>query len=140
MRPVIRSILAVVVGFVLASVVMMAVEAVNGRLLYPELGRAAAGMTDRQAIRQLLAAAPVGAFLVVILGWALGSAAGGFAAASIGARSPLGHALAVGVLLTLGGIANNLMLPPPLWFWIVGLIVFLPAAYVGSRLAPRRAT
>jgi hypothetical protein len=37
MWAVIRSILAVIVGFVAASVVMMIVETANGRLLYPEL-------------------------------------------------------------------------------------------------------
>jgi hypothetical protein len=37
MWAVIRSILAVIAGFVVASVVMMIVETANGRLLYPEL-------------------------------------------------------------------------------------------------------
>jgi hypothetical protein len=44
----------------------------------------------------------------------------------------------LGVLLTLAGVANNLMLPPPLWFWIASLIVLLPAAYLGARLAQAR--
>jgi len=75
----------------------------------------------------------------VLFGWALGSLVGGFAAAWIGKRSPVGHALVLGGLLTLAGIANNLMLPPPLWFWVAGLAVFFPAAYAGARLAPRPA-
>ena len=140
MREGFRSVVAVVAGFVLASVIMTAVEFVNGHHVYPELGKMAEGMTDREAIRQLLASAPAGALLVVILGWILGSLAGGFAAAWIGRRSPVGHSLVLGGLLTLAGIANNLMIPPPLWFWIAGLVVFLPAAYAGGRLAPRRAT
>jgi hypothetical protein len=41
-------------------------------------------------------------------------------------------------LLTLAGIANNLMIPPPGWFWIPTLVAFLPAAHAGARLAPRR--
>jgi hypothetical protein len=137
MRPMLRSILAVVAGFVVASVVMMVVETVNGRFLYPELGKLAKGMTDREAIRNLLTDAPVGAFLVVILGWVLGSLAGGCAAAWIGRRAPLGHALVLGGFLTLAGIANNLMVPPPLWFWIAGPVVLIPATYAGALLAPR---
>jgi hypothetical protein len=39
----------------------------------------------------------------------------------------------------LAGVANNLMLPPPFWFWIATFAVFLPATYVGARLVPRRA-
>ena len=44
----VRSILAVIAGFVAASAVMMVIEAVNGPVLYPELGKMAEGMTDRQ--------------------------------------------------------------------------------------------
>ncbi len=134
-----RSAAAVVAGFVLASIVMTIVEFINGHLIYPELGRAAQGVTDRDAIRQLFASAPAGAFLVVLFGWALGSVAGGLVAAWIGRRAPVGHALVLGGLLVLAGISNNLMLPPPVWFWISGLVVLLPAAYAGGRLAPATA-
>jgi hypothetical protein len=41
-------------------------------------------------------------------------------------------------LLTLAGVANNLTIPPPLWFWIVSLVVLIPAAYFGARLARLR--
>lgn len=138
MRKVIRSVLAVIAGFVAASAVMMLIETANGRVLYPELGRLAQGMTDREAIRVLLANAPVGAFLVVLLGWVLGSLVGGFLAARIVWNAPVAHALVLGGLLTLAGIANNFMLPPPGWFWIPSVVVFLPAAYAGARLAPRK--
>ena len=137
MRPVFRSILAVISGFVAASAVMMAVETVNGRILYPGLGKLAEGVTDREVVRSILAGAPNGAFLVVIFGWALGSFVGGGVTAWIGRRAPAGHALMLGGLLTLAGIADNLMLPPPTWFWFASLVVFIPAAYVGARFAPR---
>ena len=136
MGKIVRSVLAVIAGFVAASTVMILVELFNGRVLYPEFGMAAEGMTDREAIRALMATAPVGAFLVVLLGWALGSFVGGFLAARIGRNAPLAHALVLGVLLTLAGIANNFMIPPPAWFWLPTLVAFLPAAIVGARLAP----
>lgn len=60
MWPVIRSILAVIAGFVAASVVIMVIETVNGRLLYPELAKLAEGLTDKEAIKAVLASAPVG--------------------------------------------------------------------------------
>ena len=137
MKAVFRSVLAVIAGFVAATVVMMIVETVNGRYLFPELGKAAEGVTDREVIRTLFAGAPVGALLVVLAGWTLGSFFGGLVAAWIGRRSPVGHALAVGAVLTICGIANNLMLPPPLWFWCASLIVLLPAAYAGGRRVRR---
>jgi predicted Na+-dependent transporter len=136
MRSVLRSILAVAAGFVAATVIMMAAESLNGRVLYPELGRLAQGMTDREAIRALMASAPTGALLVVLLGWLIGGLAAGWIAAWVGRRRPIAHAAAVGALLTLAGIANNLMIPPPAWFWIAGLVVFLPAALFGAQFAP----
>src|SRR5213593_1617544 len=89
---VVRSILAVIAGFVAASAVMMVIETINGRVLYPDLGKMAEGMTDREAIRAFLANAPVGAFLVVLLGWMLGSLVGGFLAAWTGWNAPVAHA------------------------------------------------
>jgi len=53
---------------------------------------------------------------------------------------PGGYVVWFGGLLTLAGIANNLMLPPPVWFWVLTVIVFLPATYLGARLALRRGT
>ena len=138
MRSALRSIAAVVAGFIAASIVMMIIETINGRVLHPELARAAAGLTEREAIRTLLATAPVGAFLVVIAGWILGGVAGGWVTARLAARATAGHGLVLGALLTLAGVANNLMVPPPLWFWIASLVVLMPAAYVGARLVPAR--
>ena len=138
MRAVLRSVGAVVAGFVAASVVMMIVESINGKVLYPELGRAGEGLTDREAVRALLATAPVGAFLAVIAGWVLGGIAGGWCAARIAGRSGLAHGLVLGVLLTAAGVANNLMVPPPAWFWFASLVVLLPSAYVGARAASSR--
>jgi hypothetical protein len=136
---VIRSILAVIAGFVAASVVMMIVETANGRFFYPELGKRAEGLTDRQEIKAIMASAPVGALVVVLIGWALGSVAGGYVATLISRKSPGAQALVLGALLTLAGVANNLMLPPPFWFWIATFAVFLPATYFGARLVPRPA-
>ncbi len=137
MRSLFRTIVALVVSFVAATAVIMLIETVNGRVVYPELGKLAEGMTDRDAIRQLFAGAPVGAFLVVLAGWALGAFIGAWIAAWIGRQAPAAHALAVGGLVALAGIANNLMMPPPLWFWAAGLAVPVMAAYAAARLVGR---
>lgn len=135
MPRVLRSIAAVVAGFVVASAIMMVVEFTNGRLIHPDLAKAAEGMKDPQALRELLASAPVSAFLVVLFGWIAGGFAGGWVAARMAPSNRMRHALILGALLTLAGIANNLMIPPPLWFWVVSVLVFLPAAQAGGGRA-----
>jgi hypothetical protein len=138
MRSALRSIAAVVAGFIVASIVMMIVETINGRVLYPELAKAANGVTDRETLRSLMAGAPLGALVVVIVGWILGGVAGGWTTALIARRAKVRHGLVVGALLTLAGVANNLMIPPPLWFWVASLAVMIPSAYFGARLVPGR--
>ena len=160
MWPVFRSILGVIAGFVVASVIMMVNETANARVFFPGFAEQAAAkdkaitqnavdqglaadssevlMQRREAVREVMAGAPVGALLVVIFGWAISSIAGAFVATWIAGRSPITHGVILGVLLTLAGIANNLMIPPPTWFWVLTIIVFLPATFLGARLAPKR--
>jgi hypothetical protein len=135
---ILRSIGAVIAGFVAASIVMMIVESINGRVLYPGLAKAAEGVTDREAIRAIFAGAPIGSLLVVIAGWALGSVVGGWLTARVAGRSGATHGLVLGALLTCAGVANNLLLPPPTWFWVASLIVLLPCTWFGATLAARR--
>ena len=132
-----RSVGAVVAGFIAATIVMMIVEWTNGHVVYPDLGKAAQGVMDREVLRGLLASAPVGALLVVILGWILGSLVGGWVTARLAAQAGITHGLVLGALLTLAGIANNVGIPPPTWFWIASIAVLMPAAYWGARWAAR---
>jgi hypothetical protein len=137
MNSIVRSVLAVIAGFVLSCLVMMLVESVNGKVFYPGLAKQAEGVTDREEIRKIFAAAPLGALVVVLCGWVMGSLLGGLAATWLGRQPLYRHALIIGVLVSLGAVANNLMLPPPAWFWIVGLILPIPSACLGGRLAPK---
>jgi hypothetical protein len=139
MNSALRGILAIVAGFVVACIIMVIVESINGHVLYPELGKQAQGVTDREQIRKIFEGAPSGALLVVLFGWVVGSAVGALVATWIARSASTGHALFVGILVTLGAIANNLMLPPPMWFWVVGVILPIPAALMGGRLAPKAA-
>jgi hypothetical protein len=132
-----RSLAAVVAGFIVASAIMMAVEWTNGHHLYPEVGAAAKGLTDREAIRQLFASIPVGALLVVVVGWALGSFAGSFTTARLAPGRGFTQALILGAILVLAGIANNVGLPPPGWFWAVSIAALVAGTLTGGRLGAR---
>ena len=132
---ILKSIGAVLLGFIAASVVMMIVEFTNGHVFYPALGKAAEGVTDQAVIRNLMAAAPKGALLVVLFGWALGGLTGGFVSGKLTPKAPAAHGLALAVLLTLSVVANNLMIPPPFWFWIAGLVIIGPVTFLGAKLA-----
>lgn len=129
-----KGLAGVLAGFVAASAVMMAVEYTNGHVLYPEFGKAAEGIRDAQAMQALMAQVPAGMMLVVLFGWALGSFVGGALCARLASRPAV---LVLAVLLTLAGVANNLMMPPPLWFWVLGLVALFGGTLLGTRTAQR---
>jgi hypothetical protein len=136
MGAIVRSILAVVLGVILAAIVVGLVEFIGQRFYpLPE----GVDPADPEALKAVMAKAPFGMFLFVLVAWFIGTFAGGWFAAWFSGRSRTLHALVVGALLMAAGIWNMLMITSPLWFWIVGVALFLPAAYMGARLAPRRA-
>ncbi|HEY0137703.1 MAG TPA: hypothetical protein VGB85_26640 [Nannocystis sp.] len=135
-----RSILAVLAGLVLGMFVITAVESIIP-MVYP-MPRAV-DPRDIEAMRTTLAGMPVGVFVILMLGWILGALAGGLLAARLAStwfhRAPLRHALAVGVVQTIGAVTNFAMLPHPTWVLIAGLVVFIPMALLGGRLGQRPA-
>ena len=130
-----RSILAAILGVVVGGIVVGIVESI-GHLVYPP--PPGLDPMNVEAVKAAMANAPTGALLFVILAWAAGALAGGCLAAWMARRANTIHAMIVGALLMAAGIWTMLTIPHPLWFWILGLAVFLPSAFAGARLAPRR--
>lgn len=138
MKQILKNIAAVLLGFIAASAVMMLVESINGKVFYPELAQAAEGIKDREAMRALFASAPIGALLVVAFGWFVGSAVGTSMCTRISASATTRPSLVLAALLILAGIANNLMLPPPTWFWVLGIAALAGGSYLGIRFVSKK--
>jgi hypothetical protein len=72
------------------------------------------------------------------LAHALGTFGGATLACGLAPQRSAVPAWAVGVLFLLGGIAAATMLPAPAWFLAIDLLLaYLPAAWLGLRLARR---
>lgn len=132
MGGVMRSIVAVLAGMIVFAFLVMAIEAVGMMIFPPPPGT---DMANPEAARAVMANAPVGSLLFVLLAWIVGTFAGAWTAARIARRAPVGHGLVVGVLGLAAAIANMLMIPHPVWFWVLGVAVFLPTAWLGARIA-----
>ena len=130
-----RKILAVVVAWIVAVAIMLIVEMGNSMVIMPPSD---AVMKDPVALREYMANGPVTAYVIVLIGYILASFVGGFIVTKMSRRESPGLTLPIiiGVLLTLGMVANILMLPgQPLWFVIIGLLIFIPITLLGHRFA-----
>lgn len=131
-----RTILAVIAGMLLAMVTMLLFEAGYG-LLHPL--PPGANAQDPATMNTHIAHAPLQALLLVLAGWVVAALDGGLLAALISRRHKLAAALAVGAMIVAGVYAITAMYAHPLWMLIAGLLLPLPASWLGARLAQRRA-
>ena len=131
----VRKILSVVVALIVAFAVMMIIEMLNSLQLAPP---SADIMADRAKLAEYMANGPVQAYVVVLIGYFLASFAGGFIVTKMSHQVTQTATLPIliGVILTLGMVANLLMLPgQPLWFAVLGLLIFIPTSLLGHRIA-----
>jgi hypothetical protein len=127
-----RRVLAILVGLVVFVAVVAGAEFVGEKLIPLPPGF---DPSDRNAARALAPTLPLGAWLMVAAGWLLASLAAGFVAARIARKQSV--AIGLGVVGTAFAVANNLQVPPPPWFWVVTVLVFVPPAWLAGRFAVR---
>jgi hypothetical protein len=133
MNPIIKNIIAVIAGFILGSIINMSLITVSGSIIPAPNG---ADVTTLEGLTAIIHLFEPKHFLFPFLAHALGTLGGAFLAAKIAATHKLIFAMSIGFLFLVGGVANILMLPSPLWFTLVDLIgAYLPMAYIGARLA-----
>jgi hypothetical protein len=126
----VRGVLGVVAGFVAAFLCVQGAEMfVHDLHPFPP----GADMHDMATIKAFVATLPVQAFVFVLAGWLVGTLVGTFIAAKIGRSRIPAYVLAV--LLLCGGIANSIMIPQPVWFTAVSIVIFLVVPFAGIALA-----
>jgi hypothetical protein len=127
MKPIVKNILAVIVGLVAGSAVNMGIIMISGSIIPPPEGAENTTMEGLKASMHLFQPKH---FLFPFLAHALGTFVGALLAAIIAANRKMLFALLIGVFFLVGGIVNVLMLPSPLWFTVVDLVLaYIPMAY-----------
>lgn len=133
MNPVVRNVIAVVLGWLIGGFVNMAIVQV-GMSTYP----ASVDTTDYEAIGKFLETAGFVYFLYPFIAHAAGVMVGAFIAALISKNRKMGVALIIGGLFLIGGILVTFMIPAPTWFIAMDLIVaYIPMALLGAVLAKK---
>jgi hypothetical protein len=136
MKPLLRNIAAVLLGIVVGSVINMCLIMVSGNVISPPAG---ADVTTMEGLKASMHLFEPKHFLFPFLAHALGTLAGAAVAATVAGSRRVACAFVVGAFFLVGGIANVIMLPAPLWFSAADLILaYLPMAWLGSRRAAVR--
>jgi len=133
---ILRSIVAVIAGVVLGSLVNMALIMASGHVIPPPAG---ADMTTAEGLGAAMHLMEPRHFLFPFLAHALGTLVGAFVAAKVSRSHKRLCAGIVGVLFLIGGIMAARMIPAPAWFVALDLIgAYLPFAWLGHWLARSR--
>lgn len=135
MNPTLKNILGVLAGVFAGGILNMAIITVSGSIIPPPEG---ADLTTMEGLKAAMPLMEAKHFLLPFLAHALGTLLGAFVAAKIGATNKMRLALIVGGWFFLGGLANIIMLPSPMWFILVDLgLAYIPMAYFGGKLATK---
>ena len=127
-----RSILALIAGLVVAIVVVMILEMLGHWLYPPPPG---IDLHDPETLKTIIDKLPRGAIIAVLVAWGCGTFAGSWTAALIARRARIIHGLIVGGILMGFGVMTMLMIPHPIWFMLAAGAIFPLASVAGGLVA-----
>jgi hypothetical protein len=135
MMTIMRNILAVIVGLVAGGAINMALVTLGPMLIPPPPGLDATDGRSLSANVHLLQARH---FVFPFLAHAFGTLAGALSAFLVAGSRRAVFAYTIGTVFLAGGIAASFMIPAPLWFIVLDLVLaYIPMAWIGT-VAGRR--
>lgn len=135
MNPIVRNILAVIVGALVGGALNMVIIMISGSIIPPPEG---VDVTTAEGLAAGMSLMEPKHFLMPFLAHALGTLLGSFLAAKISTKHHMRYAFGIGGWNLFGGIMAATMIPAPMWFILVDLILaYIPMAYIAGKLATR---
>lgn len=133
MNPILRNILAIILGVVIGSIVNMGLIMISGSIIPPPEGT---DVTTTEGLKAAMLLFEPKHFIFPFLAHALGTLVGAFIAALVAVNHKIKFALVIGVFFLIGGIMSIFMLPSPTWFSILDLVgAYIPMAWIGGLIA-----
>lgn len=130
-----RSILSIFAGLFAGFLIILGVEEWSHQIYPLPPG---VDLSNKEGLQNLMLQIPIGALLMILLAYALGSLGAGMVTSTLAkAEAPLKKSLICGAILLIGGLSNLIMIPHPLWFAMLSTLLYLPMAYAGHQVAER---
>ena len=121
-----RKVLGALAGIATAVLTVMLMEWL-GHIIYPLPD--GLEITDSAALSAHIAAAPLGALLLVLAGYLIATFDGTFVACLIGRAPPYIYALLIAVLMLAGTASNLIIIPHPTWFSVSAVVGIIASAW-----------
>ncbi|WP_417850183.1 hypothetical protein [Thalassoglobus sp.] len=136
MNHIVKNILAIVVGFLIGSIVNIGLVNLGMALVPLPEGADVSTMDGVRESMKLLT--PIN-FVFPFLAHALGTLAGAYTAARMAASFQMLIALGIGLFFLMGGIMMVVMCGGPIWFIASDLLLaYLPMSFLGAILARKK--
>jgi hypothetical protein len=132
MNPIAKNVLAAILGFVVGSLVNMALINIGPYVVpLPE----GADVSTMEGLRESMKLFTPVNFIFPFLAHALGTLTGAFVAAKLAASHHMKFAIGIGVAFLMGGVAVASMLGGPVWFNACDLLLaYIPMGLLGGFL------
>jgi large-conductance mechanosensitive channel len=135
MLKLLRNLLAILVGVVAGAAVNMLLVSISPMLIPPPAG---VDVNNAESLSLGIHLFEPQHFIMPFLAHALGTLVGALVAYLIAASQKNRFAYVIGVFFLCGGIAASYMIPAPVWFISLDLLLaYLPMAWLGILLARR---
>ena len=132
MNNILRNVIAVIIGWLVGSVVNMSLISLGHHLLPIE----GIDTNNIDELSKAMSSLDLEYFIFPFFAHAIGTLVGSIIAALIAKQNKRMISMIVGVIFLLGGITVSFMIDSPLWFTLLDLIIaYIPMAYLGYKLA-----
>jgi hypothetical protein len=128
-----RSLIAVIAGVILGSMINMALVNIGGAIVPAPEG---SDVTTMDGLRESIHLFKPVNFLFPFLAHALGTFVGAAFAGIFAGKNKIIASMVVGLFFLISGISLVVSMPSPLWFNVLDLaLAYLPMAYLGYLIA-----
>lgn len=130
-----RTLLGILLGAIVMWLTIFCLEFLGHALFPPPAGL---DPQNPEHLKRIVAEAPIGAMVTLVLAWTAGAFTGAWTAARL-ARHPRAAAVLIALVVMSGVIGMMLIVPEhPKWVSALGLLLPVPVALVAAKLAQRR--
>jgi hypothetical protein len=127
-----KRIFSVFVGLVTGIIIVMIGDA-SIHILFPN--PEGINLNHKEAIESFMKSVPTSILIIMLSFWILSSFLGGYVAGKINKTEWKISAIITGSALMIVAILNMLTIPHPMWMVLLSVILYIPASYIGGKLA-----